>query len=206
MHGHQIHRRAQLVDVGEWGDVPVGALYSALHRLEGEGLVEAVRKERAGNFPARTVYAITVEGRRELSVLRQRAVGQAQLRADPIDVALLVAARSSADEWRALVEQRGAALTATRARYRAERRRLEDHGWLRPAARAIFRHWEQRLDAELRWQEELLGELDAIAAEESNPGAGAPSRDAELPTTVEKLPRKPRRSGSPKTKNEKEGE
>jgi hypothetical protein len=63
------------------------------HRMQDEGLVETVRQEQAGNFPARTVYAITDRGRQELSVLRHRALSHAEVRADPVDVALTTAAR-----------------------------------------------------------------------------------------------------------------
>ena len=55
-----------------WSDVRPGSLYGALHRLAAEGLIEALRTEQAGHLPARTVYAITAEGRRELRVLGPR--------------------------------------------------------------------------------------------------------------------------------------
>jgi DNA-binding PadR family transcriptional regulator len=57
--------------VGEWGGVSVGALYRELRAMDGEGLISAVRTEQAGRRPARTVYAITDEGRLELAMLRR---------------------------------------------------------------------------------------------------------------------------------------
>lgn len=173
MHGHQLRRRAELINVGEWGEVRIGSLYSALHRMEAEGLILPLRREQSGNFPARTVYEITEEGRRELSVLRQEALQAASLRADPVDVALVVSAGFDAGELQQLLDARHRTIEATLARFAGERSRLEKSGFLRPATRAVFRHWEERLEAERRWHAELGGLLDAIAAEHTNPGGNA---------------------------------
>ena len=45
-----------------------------------EGLVTAVRTEQVGRRPARTVYAITDQGRMELASLRERAINGHALR------------------------------------------------------------------------------------------------------------------------------
>ena len=50
MHGHQLRRQAELVNVEAWGGVRVGALYGALHRMEAEGLIEPLRSEQPGRF------------------------------------------------------------------------------------------------------------------------------------------------------------
>ena len=71
MYGHQIRRGARVDRAELWSDVRPGSLYGALHRMAAEGLIEAVRTEQVGNLPARTVYAITSEGRRELLALRR---------------------------------------------------------------------------------------------------------------------------------------
>ena len=55
-------------------EVKPGSLYAAIHRLQAEGLIEPVRTEQQGNLPARTVYAITAEGRKELRALRAEAL------------------------------------------------------------------------------------------------------------------------------------
>src|SRR5258708_37529844 len=66
MYGHQIRRDARADRTELWSEVKPGSLYSALHRMQAEGLIEPVRTEQQGNLPERTVYAITGEGRREL--------------------------------------------------------------------------------------------------------------------------------------------
>jgi len=168
MHGHQIRRRAELLDVGEWGGVQIGSLYAALHRMEAEELIATVRQERPGNFPARTVYAITDEGRRELSVLRQEALQGDALRNDPIDVALIVSAGSDESELRSLLDTRLRRIEATLTRFGGGRARLEKNGYLRPSALAVFRHCEARLEAERAWHAELGALLGPISAERSD--------------------------------------
>jgi DNA-binding PadR family transcriptional regulator len=193
MHGHHIRRRAELVSAGEWGEVAIGGLYALLHRLEEESLLEPVRREQSGNFPARTVYGITPEGRAELARHRRQAFQKAELRADPVDVAVMFGAGCDEAELRQLLDERKRSIASTLASQRAERQRLAEHGYLRPASVAVFRHWEQRLEAELRWHKELSGWLGAICAERENPGAGAPLDDEREAPKVTPLPKKPKR-------------
>jgi DNA-binding PadR family transcriptional regulator len=90
MHGHQIRRNAQVDRAELWADVKVGSLYAALHRMAAEGVIEVVRSEQEGNRPARTVYAITPQGRIELAAIRDQALRDARLRPDPVDLALQI--------------------------------------------------------------------------------------------------------------------
>jgi DNA-binding PadR family transcriptional regulator len=191
MHGHQIRRRAELLDVGEWAEVRIGSLYSAIHRMEAEGLILPLRREQSGNFPARTVYEITDEGRRELSVLRQAALQGAALRADPVDVALIVSAGIGESELRSLLDARKRTIETTLVRFAGERTRLEKSGYLRPATRAVFRHWEARLEAERRWHGELGELLRGIASERTNPGSDAGDAHDAIPASPRENVREP---------------
>src|SRR5205085_6120697 len=76
-------------NVANWGGVSVGALYRELRDLEGESLVEPVRTEQVGRRPARTVYRITGEGRRELRILREQAIRELHHGPDAFGVALV---------------------------------------------------------------------------------------------------------------------
>src|ERR1700746_89027 len=98
MHGHQIRRTAELTNAEVWGGITGGALYSERRKLDGEGLVQAVREEQVGRRPARTVYQITREGRLELVVQRDAALEVIFGSADPVSVVLLFAAGLDAAE------------------------------------------------------------------------------------------------------------
>jgi DNA-binding PadR family transcriptional regulator len=154
MHGHQIRREAQLNRTELWTEVQVGALYAALHRMEAEGLVAIVRSEQRGRYPERTIYAITEEGEREFYALRSLYLRDAALRPDPFDLALSLTADLDLDELCNAVEDRARALAV--AAQSIEHQRAEAGKWISERELAIFGHHILRLEAELRWHEDLL--------------------------------------------------
>jgi DNA-binding PadR family transcriptional regulator len=155
MHGHQIRREAELRDVEQWAGVKPGALYGTLHRLEEEGLIQPSHTEQAGRFPARTVYTITVEGRKELGILLEAALQQADLALGPFDVALLVADALPPDERRKLIARRMTSLTSLLESLVTDRQHLKAQGRLGSVEEALMRHAEIRLESELHWHEEI---------------------------------------------------
>src|SRR5580692_1421575 len=119
MHGHQIRRIAELTNAGAWGGITGGALYAELRKLDGEGLVEAVREEQMGRRPARTVYEITGEGRLELVVQRDAALEVIFGSADPLSVVLLFAAGADRAELSQRLTDRRQKIAARRDGSRA---------------------------------------------------------------------------------------
>jgi DNA-binding PadR family transcriptional regulator len=163
-HGHQLRRDAELAEVDRWAGVGVGSLHRELRGLEAEGLIEAVRTERVGRRPERTVYGLTGEGRRELSVLRRQAVSQLDSAPDPLSVVLVFAGTDDPAELAALLTRRKQALRAKAEELALARVRGEEKGYLLPSVSplqaASFRRAELRNAAELAWHEEceeLLG-------------------------------------------------
>jgi DNA-binding PadR family transcriptional regulator len=141
-HGHQLRRDAELAEVDRWAGVGVGSLHRELRSLEAAGLIEAVRTERVGRRPERTVYRLADAGRRELTALRQQAAGQLDAAPDPLSVLLVFAGNDDPAE-RAEGEQKGYLLPS-----------------VSPLQAASFRRAEMRIAAELAWHEEceeLLG-------------------------------------------------
>jgi DNA-binding PadR family transcriptional regulator len=158
MHGHQIRRIAELTNAGAWGGITGGALYAELRKLDGEGLVEAVREEQVGRRPARTVCQITGEGRLELVVQRDAALEVVFGSADPLSVVLLFAAGEDASELGERLAPRRRRVAGQLEEMTAERKRLTAQGVLPARAAAAFRRGGLRLEAELRWHEEFGGE------------------------------------------------
>jgi DNA-binding PadR family transcriptional regulator len=167
-HGHHIRRVADVTNVGEWGGVSVGALYRELRAMEREGLVEATRTEKVGNRPERTVYAITPEGRLELTTLREQAIRPLGSGPDPLGVALLFAADGmDRAELRRTLRARREMLAIGVAEIAADRERLVAEGFLDVLAAAVMQRSVLGIEAEIRWHDEL----DAALAE---PGGGEP--------------------------------
>lgn len=162
MYGHQIRRAAQLDRTELWTDIKQGSLYSALHRMAAEGVIEVVRTEHQGSMPARTVYTITPTGREELAALRDQALRETRLRPDPVDLALQNTQDMSQDELHAVLANRRAAVTAELAAWRHLRETAGPH--MTGVEALGFSHTLLRLEAELAWHEECLKALPAIFA------------------------------------------
>jgi DNA-binding PadR family transcriptional regulator len=165
MHGHQIRRAAQVDRTELWADVKPGSLYGALRRMAAEGVIEALRTEREGNLPERTVYAITDEGRGELSALRHAILRDTRLRPDPVDLALQSVDDIPEAELRGLVEDRRAALAGELASWQ----RLYQHAapYLKGLEPLGFDHMILRLEAELTWHDRLLEQLGSTGREKT---------------------------------------
>jgi DNA-binding PadR family transcriptional regulator len=159
-HGHHIRRMAEVTNVGEWGGVSVGALYRELRAMEREGLVEAMRTEKVGNRPERTVYAITAEGRLELTTLRDQAIRPLLTGPDPMGVAILFAtADVDREELRQTMRARREMLAIGVKEFAAERERLLAKGHLDMLAAATMRRGILHMETEIRWHDELDAEL-----------------------------------------------
>ena len=124
--------------------------------MAAEGLIEAIRTERVGRRPERTVYQITTEGRRELAVLRDRAIGRLQEGTDAVAAGLIFAGLS---DPAALAGQRGMR-----------------EGFLQPAVSPLqasaFRRSELHMQAELAWHQECDELVAGVSRKDSDaPGA-----------------------------------
>ena len=171
LHGHQIRQQAQADHTELWADVHVGSLYGALKRLANEGLVREVRTERVGNRPERTVYEITPDGRRALTVLREQALREFDHHNDPFDLAL-TQSRDLPEEVLALIAENrlaGLRVAESSMRHRAETADI----YLNEAERMVLRHQLERAAAEIRWHEELIARMPKIAAD-FREGVGGP--------------------------------
>jgi DNA-binding PadR family transcriptional regulator len=181
MHGHQIRRQAELERAEFWGRVKVSSLYAALHRMEEEGLIEAVEQTRSGRFPARTVYAITPEGWRELIVLRDACFRNTSIEPDPLDLALSFSDDVDEQYLRSVIEERLASLRALAESM--DRQEQQVRQYLTPFNLAVFSHYKLRVAAEIHWHQEFLEQLPHVLAKpEQGPaseagGHMAPDRD-----------------------------
>ena len=160
MYGHQIRRNARMGRADLWSDVRPGSLYGALHRLAAEGLIEPVRTEQSGNLPARTVYAITAEGQRELRTLRAEALTEVGLRPDPVDLALVMSGDLDGDLLRGYIEDRIRALRSQAAAYAHHGERVWPDQTV--ADDLVAEHARLRIEAELAWHQLLLDQAGKL--------------------------------------------
>lgn len=173
MHGHQIRREAQIDRTELWSDVKPGSLYGALHRMEVEGVIRAVRREQDGNRPARTIYAISETGMAEMTAHRDEALQEVKLPHDPVDLALQNVFDLDEEALRPVIERRRAALAHELAAWLALREQAAPH--IRGLEWTTFRHTELRLRAELAWHDEVLAEFSALMSDQDTPMRRTPA-------------------------------
>ena len=184
MYGHQIRRDARMGRADLWSDVRPGSLYGALHRLAAEGLIEPVRTEQSGNLPARTVYAITAEGQRELRTLRAEAFTEVGLRPDPVDLALVMIGDLDGDLLRGYIEDRIRALRSQAAAYAHHGERAWPDQTV--ADDLVAEHARLRIEAELSWHQLLLDQAGKLttASTTASSTAGSITASTAASTTV----------------------
>lgn len=176
MHGHQIRHKAQENRTQLWSDVAVGALYGALGRLQREGLIEAIRTEREGNYPERVIYAITEEGQRSLRVVIHDTLQTVVHHFDPFDLALAHSGPIEADQLSTLLQNRSGELHV--------RRNTLQHvldffsQWLNTAEAEVIRHVLMRLDADIAWHESVIDRVPDIARESHEIRPGEQAKEA----------------------------
>ncbi len=161
MYGHQLRRDARIDRTEMWSEVRPGSLYSALHRLAAEGLIEPLRTEQDGQLPARTVYGLTPEGRRELRVLRAEALQEIRLQPDPVDLALAMSADLSEEALRGYIEDRIRVLAAQASQLEHQRERAWPDQTV--ADDLVVEHVRLRVQAELSWHELVLDQVGKLA-------------------------------------------
>lgn len=160
MHGHQLRLQADEDRAEAWADIKPGSLYGALGRLAAEGLIDAVRTERRGNYPERTVYEITADGWRELRTLHDHVLRRVVMAHDPFDLALAHARNVTEDIVRDAVSAR---LSELRARLAAARAQLAaSEPWLSAAEHLVCEHVVVRLEGEIEWHERVLERIAGI--------------------------------------------
>ncbi len=173
-HGHEIRRLAERIDVENWSEARIGSIYNAIGRLESEQLIESIRSEQQGRRPTRTVYALTDAGRVELASLRDKLLHEIALPRDPFDIALWVSAGIPMSDLQAAVDRRSASLQELHARLEHERTRLTNAGQLPAVGQILFRHGEIRIEAELRWHQELRARLTELTDATTTPANALP--------------------------------
>ena len=163
MYGHQLRRDARIDRTRLWSEVQPGSLYSALHRLAAEGLIEPLRTEQDGQLPARTVYGVTAEGQRELRVLRAEAFQAVRVQPDPVDLALAMSAELTEDTLRGYLDDRLRLLSAQATQLERQR----ECAWpdQTVADDLVMEHARIRVQAELDWHRLVLDQVGKLAAD-----------------------------------------
>ncbi|GIH13840.1 PadR family transcriptional regulator [Rugosimonospora africana] len=156
MHPYQMANLLRRTGKEQDIDIKWGSLYTVVANLEKHGFIEATGSDREGRRPERTSYAITADGRAELTDWLRELVAVPEPEQRKLSAALSVLGVLSPDEVTTLLAERLRALDGDIAARRAV---LEQSG---PVPRVFLIEAEYALamrEAETAWVRSLLTEI-----------------------------------------------
>lgn len=173
MHGHRVRLEAERKYVHLWTDISVGAVYGAIKRLAAEGLLTEVRSESQGKRPVRQLYAITELGRDALAELRSHGLKDIWFKFDPFDLSLTSTDPGQLDLLPITIANRLAAVRELLERTQVVNENARPH--LTLSEEWALSHSDYRLQAEVRWLEDLIDAMPEIIADKRAPRPTLPS-------------------------------
>jgi DNA-binding PadR family transcriptional regulator len=160
LHGYEVRHQLELWNAEQWANVAYGSIYFALKKMAEEGLVEEVGTDQVGNRPARTVYAITEDGRLEFERLLRDYWWEYKPAIDPFQVALTFMNQLPREEVLAALRQRADGLRAFLATFeQAVAAKMSHDATPRHIAHNL-RLAAMHAETELRWIEETIGMVE----------------------------------------------
>lgn len=162
-HGYEIEKVIEERGMREWTEIGFSSIYYLLKKLEEKGLIEGRVERQAGRGPARKVYQITESGieARRAGVLEALSNPQ---RAYPI-LQLGLASLPGVSRTEALAALRGYKDSLT-DRLEYVRSRRDDRRPLPYFVEAMFGHSIAMIEAERRWIEKFINQMEEIGDED----------------------------------------
>jgi DNA-binding PadR family transcriptional regulator len=168
-HGYELRQEVERRLYATFINLSGGSLYYNLGQLERAGYVEKARAEQKGRYPTRQVYQITPAGEEYLSAELRRLLFDTDTREkifDPLNAALAFCRQTETEELR-----KALAAQLVWARQRVEWVARQQEYWREqnislPQAK-IIEHGFEHCQAEIRWLENFLQELDEAEAQDA---------------------------------------
>lgn len=162
LHGYEVRKTLETWSADQWANVAYGSIYFGLAKMAEEGLLEVVDGQPAGRGrgrAARTVYALTDEGRGEFERLLRVHWWQPKGRNDPFLVALTFMDRLPKEELLAALRRRAALLRADVEGLELAGRLKVQYGAVRHI-RDIHELGAERCRAELGWIDRVIAKVE----------------------------------------------
>src|ERR1700674_3236234 len=160
MHGYEVRRELESWNAEQWANIAYGSIYFSLAKMASEHLVEVVSTDERGNRPARTVYAITNDGREQFARLLRELWWDYRPAIDPFRVALSFMDCLPRDELLAALRNRAGGLRSTLDAFPyAIEGRLRDPATPRHLGEVLHLA-AAHIATNLHWVEETIGKVE----------------------------------------------
>ena len=167
-HGYELRQEVERRLYATYINLSGGSLYYNLGQLERSGYVEKVRSEQKGRYPTRQVYQITPTGKEYLQTELRRLLEDTDARErvfDPLNAALAFWGNEDVEGLREALT-----MQLQWARQRAEWIIRQQAYWreknIAIAQTKIIEHGLVHLEAEVRWLEQFLKDLEDSKSQE----------------------------------------
>lgn len=159
LHGYEIK---QFIEdyMGDWTDIKFGSIYFALSKLAESGHIEVVEENRTGKRPAKTVYQITAAGKDEFIRLLKKAWREHKQTIYPFDIAIFFIKYLNRDEAISYLQKRIETVTQKLSFLQEHKEEYQQNPYIPKEAFAIINHSYYHLEAELKWLQELLKNMN----------------------------------------------
>jgi DNA-binding PadR family transcriptional regulator len=156
LHGYELDEVIAQRGLREWTEIGFSSIYFLLGKLEQKGCIR--QKDAPASPKARKEYEITAEGRERLGVAALAMIADPVPRHSPLLVALANWPALDRTQALAALRQRRGSIAADIERLRARRQAQQP---LPPLVDSLFSYGLVLAEAELRWLDATIGELEA---------------------------------------------
>ncbi len=158
-HGYELKKSIES-RMGAWTDIKFGSIYHALNHLEKSGFVRNVETLRKSGKPARSIYAITDDGRHEFRRLLRENIIKMQMVYLKEDVGVFFGGHLEKTELAEILEQRIQALGEAKNKLLKHKNMV---GQYAPdcinVANWLVTHHIMHLEVEIKWFRGIVKEL-----------------------------------------------
>lgn len=158
LHGYDLKRVIEQ-EMGDWTDIAFGSIYFALDGLAKDGFVTGETRESTERRPSRIVYTITESGRAEYLRLLRNIWQSDEREHSPLDIGIAFLRDLPNNEVRAYIAARVTGMEKALEYLSAHETETMAIPDVPAESRLIFSHARYRMEAELAWLREVLGDL-----------------------------------------------
>ena len=160
LHGYEIKHIIE-DHMDDWTDIKVGSIYFSLNKLSDEGNIEILDELREGNRPAKTIYQITDEGRKEFLRLLTKLWMSEDNTIYTMDVGIYFLTHLDKETLAGMLDKRIENMTRSKEYLESHIQEQKENKFIPAHAFAIMDHTYRHMNAEYDWLKSLQENLDS---------------------------------------------
>ena len=161
MHGYELKHIIE-DHMGDWTDIKIGSIYFSLSKLAEEGSIEVAEETREGNRPSKTIYRITEKGKKDYFNMLHKLWAADNKTYYSLDIGLFFMTSLPKEDIKKYLLQRMDNMERVLNYLTQHKREHGNSAKIPPQAGAIMDHSLYHMEAEVRWMNNVLENLDSF--------------------------------------------